>query len=528
MPAAKNAQVDEIIRCGKDPVHFINKWTKITHPERGLIGFKTYPFQDTCVDEFVKHRFNIVLKSRQLGLSTVTAAFALWKAIFYKEKNVLVIATKMATAANFVRKVKTMLANLPPWLLIPAITSETKTCIEFSNGSIIKAVPTSDDAGRSEALSLLIIDEAAFIRNFEELWRGLYPTLSTGGSAIILSTPNGVGNQYHKLWVDAENKISDFNPTKLMWDVHPDRDQKWFEKEARQMSRKQISQELLCDFASSGDTFLNSEDLERLRMNSRSPIERWGPGTGVWVWKYALPGHKYVIAADIARGDSNDYSTFHVIDTQESEQVCEFKGKIPPDQFGVLLSEAGMRYNKALICPENNTYGFATITKLRDIVYPNLHLNDKRYQFAVEIPAAKFGFATSGPSRTAALTKLEEHLRTGAVKVYSSRLLDELRTFVWYGNTPRAQKGFNDDLVMALAIAGTLYEPTITEGKKVISEAYKSMLAGFSVNKSNAKKPQRMFAGNPFTPRPYDPRMQEEDEMGSNSPVAPGISWLYR
>ena len=195
MPVSKNSQTEEVIKCGKDPVHFINKWTKITHPNRGLISFKTYPFQNDCVKEFVKHRFNIVLKSRQLGLSTVTAAFALWRAIFYKEKNILIIATKMATATNFVRKVKTMLANLPPWLLIPKVTSETRTSIEFSNGSIIKAVPTSEDAGRSEALSLLIIDEAAFIRNFEELWKGLYPTLSTGGGAIILSTPNGVGKK---------------------------------------------------------------------------------------------------------------------------------------------------------------------------------------------------------------------------------------------------------------------------------------------------------------------------------------------
>ena len=82
MPTTKQAQVNEIIKCGKDPVHFINKWTKITHPEKGLIKFSTYPFQDRCVKEFAKHRFNIVLKSRQLGLSTVTAAFALWRAIF--------------------------------------------------------------------------------------------------------------------------------------------------------------------------------------------------------------------------------------------------------------------------------------------------------------------------------------------------------------------------------------------------------------------------------------------------------------
>ena len=154
-------------------------------------------------------------------------------------------------------------------------------------------------------------------------------------------------------------------------------------------------------------------NFKRIRMNSKSPIERWGPESGVWVWKYPLNERKYVISADISRGDSNDYSAFHVIDTQESEQVCEFKGKLPPDQFGILLNEVGTRYNKALICPENNTYGFSTIQKLRDLGYPNLHLNDKRYQYAVEIPTSKFGFATSGPSRNAVLTKLEEYLRTG-------------------------------------------------------------------------------------------------------------------
>ena len=84
--------------------------------------------------------------------------------------------------------------------MMPDIIGNNKQLVEFSNGSSIKAVPTSDDAGRSEALSLLIVDEAAFVRNFDELWMGLYPTISTGGRAIILSTPNGVGGQYYELY----------------------------------------------------------------------------------------------------------------------------------------------------------------------------------------------------------------------------------------------------------------------------------------------------------------------------------------
>jgi hypothetical protein len=523
MPVSKAAQLEEIVRCGKDPVYFTNKYLKISHAERGLIPFKTYPFQDECMRDFAKHRFNIVLKSRQLGLSTITAAFALWRAMFYREKNVLVIATKMAVATNFVRKVKTMLEGLPKWLVVPDIVSETKTSIEFSNGSIVKSVPTSEDAGRSEALSLLIIDEAAFIRNFDELWKGLYPTLSTGGSAIVLSTPNGVGNQYHRLWVDAEEEKSAFHPIKLMWDVHPERDQNWFDNESKNMTRKQIAQELLCDFASSGDTFLGAEDLEKVRMGCRQPLETWGPDKGVWVWKYPVTDHKYVLSADVARGDSNDYSTVQVFDINDSEQVCEFRGKVPPDQFGILINEIGLRYNKALVCPENNTYGFATITKLRDMGYPNLHINDKRYLYAVEIPIGKYGFNTNGSSRGPTLTKFEEYIRLGNVRIYSSRLVDELKTFVWLGDSPKAQKGFHDDLVLAAAIGCSLFDPSNKGSSN--SDAYKAMLNGFSVNKTTTL-PQPIFTGNvnPMKPVNYDTRFFESGD----SPIPPELMWMYR
>ena len=164
---SKQRQIKEIVRCGKDPVYFMNKYVKIQHPTKGLIPFNTYPFQDDAVGDFNDHRFNIILKSRQLGISTLTAAYAVWLAAFYKDKNVLVIATKLAVAQNFIKKVKVALRSMPKWLLMPEIVGNNKQAVEFSNGSQIKAVPTSDDAGRSEALSLLIVDEAAFVRNLK-------------------------------------------------------------------------------------------------------------------------------------------------------------------------------------------------------------------------------------------------------------------------------------------------------------------------------------------------------------------------
>ena len=194
----KRLQAKEIVKCGKDPNYFFKNYLKIQHPVRGLIPFNTYSFQDECVEQFIENRFNIILKSRQLGLSTLVAAYAVWMAIFHKEKNILIIATKLKVAQNFIVKVKTMIKSLPKWMLLPDIVSNNRQEIIFSHGSQIKAIPTSDDAGRSEALSLLIVDEAAFVRNFNTIWTGIYPTISTGGRVIILSTPNGVGGQYHK------------------------------------------------------------------------------------------------------------------------------------------------------------------------------------------------------------------------------------------------------------------------------------------------------------------------------------------
>jgi len=153
----KQKQVKEIIRCGKDPVYFMQKYVKIQHPTRGLIPFETYPFQETCVADFENNRFNVILKSRQLGLSTLSASYALWMGIFQRDKNILVIATKLNVAMNFIRKVKTMLRSLPKWLVLPEVIADNKQTIEFSHGSVIKAIPTSDDAGRSEALSPWIV-----------------------------------------------------------------------------------------------------------------------------------------------------------------------------------------------------------------------------------------------------------------------------------------------------------------------------------------------------------------------------------
>ena len=537
MSAHKKSQVAEIIKCGKDPVYFMNKYLKIQHPLRGLIPFKTFPFQDDCVQDFNDNRFNIILKSRQLGLSTLVAAYAVWQACFYKEKNILIIATKLAVAQNFIRKVKTYLKSMPKWLLVPTIIANNKQQVEFSNGSQIKAVPTSEDAGRSEALSLLIVDEAAFVRNFDELWMGLYPTLSTGGRAILLSTPNGVGGQYHEIYTKANRKENEFNAIKLMWDVHPERDDNWFEKETKNMSQKQVAQELLCDFSSSGDTFLSSEVIENLRIQTKNPIEKSGPGGNIWYWEYPVEGSTYVLSADIARGDSGDYSAFHVINAKTAAVSCEFKGKIPPDQFASVVYDIGKRFYNSLICPENNAYGYTMLVKLHELGYKNIYFSSEkekyRYLYGEGNNIGKAGFTTSKESRDKILANFEDVLRNNTLKTYSSRLCAELKTFIWNGKKITAMKGYNDDLIMSLAIGCWISLNTAGEYNAAQLQQAGAILKGMAINNTNINKTNisPFYNNNINATNPMIPVIMPESQFGTNkqpsktNPLG-DLSWL--
>ena len=253
---------EEYIKCAGDPSHFMKKYCNIQHPQRGRVIFNLYPFQDKVLKLWRDNPYSVVLKSRQLGISTLAAGYSLWLMLFQKDKNVLCIATKQETAKNMVTKVKFMFHNLPSWLKIPA-DEHNKLTLRLSNGSQIKATSASSDAGRSEAVSLLIVDEAAFIEQIGEIWASAQQTLATGGGAIVLSTPYGTGNWFHKTWVSAENQENDFVPIKLPWYVHPERDEAWRKRQDELLGDPRMAaQECDCDFSTSGDVVFYPEYID--------------------------------------------------------------------------------------------------------------------------------------------------------------------------------------------------------------------------------------------------------------------------
>ena len=480
----KDQILKEIIKSGKDPVYFINNYAKISHPMRGLIPFKTYDFQTDLINGFNDNRFNVILKARQLGISTITAAYVAWMMLFHRDKNVLVIATKFGTAANLVKKVKAIHKHLPEWMRIANISIDNRTSFELTNGSQIKASSTSSDAGRSEALSLLVIDEAAHVEGLDELWTGLYPTLSTGGRCIALSTPNGVGNWFHQTCMDAEAENNDFYLTTLPWDVHPDRDKEWFAKETKNMSRRQIAQELECNFNMSGETVFHPEDMEFIQSQLCDPKYKTGFDRNLWIWEECKPENSYFISADVARGDGQDYSTFLVLKVETSEIVAEYQGKTTPDMFSEVLLQAGTEYGNSLIVVENNSVGWAVLSKLQESGYPNVYYSRKSTHEQVDSYLAETsgvvpGFSTTMKTRPLIVAKLEEFVRNKLISIKSRRLFNEMKTFIWHNGKPQAMKKHNDDLIMACAIACWIRD-TVYATNQRSAEYHKAFLSSMA------------------------------------------------
>jgi hypothetical protein len=462
-PDLKKIIREEFIKCLHKPEYFLSRYSYIQHPIRGKTLFNLYKYQESSLKEFEDNDYNIVLKGRQLGFSTLVAGYALWLMLFHKDKNILVIATKQETAKNLVTKVRYMHANLPVWLRGTCI-EDNKLSMRFSNGSQIKAVARSKDAGRSEALSLLILDECAFIEDAEEIWTSAQATLSTGGKAILISTPNGVGNFFHKKWQEAESHQSNFNPILLDWRVHPDRDQSWRDRQTEILGEMQAAQEHDASFIFSGNTVIHPEILEFYRNSYiQEPVSKQGFDGNLWIWEYPVPNRTYIACADVARGDGEDYSTIHIIDAESSVQVAEYKGKVPTKEFGDLMVMVATMYNDALLIPDNSSIGWNAVQRVIDRQYKNLfymsadmqyvdveqQITDRRF---ISEKNMKPGFIVSQRTRPLIIAKLEEYMREKSIIIKSARTLAELETFIWKNGRAEALQGYNDDLTFALGI----------------------------------------------------------------------------
>jgi len=462
----KEIIAEEYQKCAKDPIHFIKKYCKIVHQDRGLIPFILYDFQENILASFLRNGRNIILKNRQMGLSTLCGAYALWLMTFHENKYVLVVATKQDVAKNIIKKVRIMWQHLPGWMRLKCI-EDNKLAQSYENGSMIYAGTSASDSGRSEAAALLIVDEAAFIDGMDELWGSLQPIVSTGGDIIVLSTPNGVGNWYHQTFINAEEGKNKFFPITLHWTLHPERDQVWRDAQDIELGVRLAKQECDGSFLASGDNVISSEIIEYYNQTFIvDPVQKAGVDNNVWIWEHPNYSKAYLLTADVGRGDAEDYSTFHIFDLETLTQVAEYQGKIQTGDFGNLCVEYGTKYNDALIVIENNGIGWAVIQKVLDRNYRNLFYTEQKINVVDESKMHRInnklnrlekksvpGFMTNMTTRPAIISKMVEYFSDRSITIKSKRLVNELWTFIYVNGKPQAaSKSYHDDLVMALAI----------------------------------------------------------------------------
>ena len=390
--------------------------------------------------------------------------------LFNTDKNVLCIATKTETAKNMVTKVKFGYDNLPSWMKIKSLENN-KLSIRLSNGSQMKAVSAAGDSARSEAVSLLLIDEAAFIDNIEEVFVSAQQTLATGGGCIAMSTPYGTGNWFHRTWVKAEEGQNSFLPIRLPWDVHPERNQNWRDQQDVDLGPRMAAQECDCDFTTSGDTAIDPAILNWYLIQVKEPLERRGLDGNLWVFERPDYSKMYAVVADCARGDGKDYSAFHVFDIETNTQVAEYKGKIGTRDYGHFLVGIASEYNNALLVIENANVGWDVVQTAIERGYPNMYYSPRQDAALtnVEMYLNKFdsgqgmvpGFSTTLRTRPLVIGKMISYLHEKSVTIQSKRTLEELRTFIWKHGKAQAQDGYHDDLVMALGICMFLRDTSL-------------------------------------------------------------------
>lgn len=463
----KAKQLIEIKKCALSFHYFAHKYIKIAHPKKGLLPFITFRYQRRVVDNYDQYRFNIIRKFRQGGLTTVTVLWAMWRCLFKLDETLMVVSKTDREAIAAGEIVKRALEELPSWMQPDMSKNNDHQKIFTDTGC--KLFFYTPEAARGRAITYLIIDEAAFIQNMAKFWNDVFPTISTGGSVIVVSTVNGVGNWYEETYHAAERKENDFNIIDIAYDEHPEyQDPEWVKTIRAQLGEKGFQQEVLGDFLGAGDSFIPPEILVELDLQTRqieptrvrfaewaNKLARVRTGavieTGaLHIWRDPIEGREYIMGVDAAEGvgEDGDNSAFEIIDSATCEQIAEFYSNSCPDHiFAQICAQVGTMYNNALIVVEREKCGLTILSKLQyDLQYENLHFEEGKNTS---------GIKTTQSSRPMFLSAMRTRLLTKSIAIRSRRIVHELKHFLYRKDTKKAEatKGYHDDAIFALCLA---------------------------------------------------------------------------
>jgi len=478
-------QAEEIQKCVESFPYFCQKYIKILHPTKGLIPFVLYKYQSRCIREYKDNRFTIISKFRQGGLTTVTLLYGLWKCMFELDQQIMALSKTDREATNIGMMIDRAVEHMPEWLRPQKNGKWNDHLKQFPDtGGAVQFY--SPEAARGKSVTFLIIDEAAFIPDMESHWKAMWPVLSTGGSCVLVSTVNGLGNWYEETYSAAKEGKNKFHIIDLDYWEHPDYSPKnnpdWEKEQRAQLGEKGFLQEVLRSFLGSGETYIPSDKISKLdqelrkRYAKKKMFPKYANKDGnaeediysidsgaLWVWKEPVEGHEYVIGVDCAEGigQEGDNSCIQVIDMNTMEQVAEFySNTIAPHDFANIVYELGNIYNTALVAVEDMASGGIVLQILQhDLSYENMFYLNKSGKMV------KPGIKMSVNVRPIVLQGFQSRILNDSIKINSRRLLREIKTFEFNIQSKKAEaaKGKHDDAIMAISIALYARDQTVRD-----------------------------------------------------------------
>ena len=575
----------EYVKCQKDVQYALKTYLQTyDNTASRYVPLELFPDQLSLLQDYEEYNENIALKYRQAGVSTVTAAWISRKLVFAKKlkpEKILIIANKLDTSLEMANKIRAFVGQWPSWTGVDfAPEKNSQKHYKLTNGCEVKAVATSKDALRGFTPTILVFDEAAFIEADSDFWAACMASLSTGGKVIVVSTPNGYDPIYYEIYDQALRNMNDFKITEMYWFRDPryakdlylvktddiihyllnkeeysekdiisweekpfkERDYEelkelmnqgykpsstWFEAMVKKLKydKRKVSQELECNFLGSGDNVFDSKLMQTVRENMiREPGNKM-MGNALWIWKEPVVGHKYVMGVDVSRGDSEDFSSFQIIDFDEREQVAEFVGKLPPDTMAEVCYKWANMYSCFVVIDITGGMGVSTSRKLQEMNFKNLYVdgvdstNKWKYdpKAAEKIPGINFN-----NKRVQIIASFEEVMRHG-FRIYSSRLYNEMNTFVYINGRPDHQKGHHDDLIMSIAMATYVAESSFANLTKV-TEHTKAMIESWSVNSNTQSHDAISF--NPVIPHAQE-RIRQYGGQNISREDYQRYGWLF-
>jgi hypothetical protein len=529
----RSEQLQEYAKCLADPVYAVETYLEtFDQTQSGYVPFQLFPKQKELVHSIFDNRFTIVTKPRQAGITTTTAACMAIKVSFYGDASIpdkiLILANRQEIAQEFLKKIKEFLEQIPRWVWGIEYVEDPKKSIFLTDSKKhiilptkceVKALATSKDALRGFTPTTLVMDEAAYIENGSDVYGAALPSLGTGGKSILISTPNGYDDLYYKIYDGAVNKRNKYNVVEMRWyqDLRYNKGLRWLKGEEvvieemynlesynKMVSEgykptsqwyedmcaeyngdtRKIAQELDVSFLGSGGNVIDDEYVEaQNKENVMLPIRTEGHDNGVWIWKDPELNHQYIMGSDVSRGDSEDFSSIEIIDFETKEQVLEYQGKIPPDVLAELVQHYGDLYKAYTVVDITGGMGVTTVLKLEEMEYKRLHYDDAKSKIlSARKDISKYkkydnkipGFNV-GANRLPMVAEFERSVRQNDLIVRSSRLISEMKTFVYKNGRPDHMDGYHDDLLMAVAMCLWVLQTSFKNLEKV-NEQTKAIL----------------------------------------------------